>query len=269
MKPRAVLKWPGSKWNLVEWLGAHLPPHDCYLETHFGSGALFFSKTPSRRETINDLSGDVVRLFRVLRDRPEDLARAMALTPYAREEWDLCRRDPEAGDEVERVRRFLVRQWQSVGYSSGGWRTTKKANAGAASVWNGLPERIADAALRLKEAHIECRPAVDCLRRYADTGVLVYCDPPYPQETRQAGLYPLEMSADDHAELLGALEAHPGPVLLSGYDNALYRARLPHWSRRTCEARALTAEPREEVLWMNPECLRRLSAGTLGLLEEG
>lgn len=88
MKP--VLKYPGSKWTLAEWIVGHLPAHRVYCEPFFGSGAVFFTKPPSKLETINDLDGEVVNLFRVLRDRPDDLAAAAALTPYAREEHTLA-----------------------------------------------------------------------------------------------------------------------------------------------------------------------------------
>ncbi len=75
---RPVLKYPGSKWRLAEWIVSLMPPHKSYLEPFFGSGAVFFNKPPSRIETINDLDGEIVNLFRVIRERPEELERAKA-----------------------------------------------------------------------------------------------------------------------------------------------------------------------------------------------
>lgn len=57
------------------------------LEPFFGSGAVFFNKPPSPLETINDIDGDVVNLFRVIRDRPNELARLVYWTPYSRQEY--------------------------------------------------------------------------------------------------------------------------------------------------------------------------------------
>lgn len=82
-----ILHYPGSKWSLAEWIISHIPPHTTYLEPFFGSGAVFFNKEPSSLETINDLDGDVVNLFRVIRDRPDDLAHKVRWTPYSREEY--------------------------------------------------------------------------------------------------------------------------------------------------------------------------------------
>ncbi len=115
---RAILKYPGSKWTLAERIVGQMPPHKFYLEPYFGSGAVFFNKEPSDYETINDLDGNVVNFFRVCRDRPDELARAVNLTPFAREEF-ISIQEKAAGEEiqltgdaVEDARRFLVRCYQ-------------------------------------------------------------------------------------------------------------------------------------------------------------
>lgn len=82
-----ILHYPGSKWSMADWIIGHMPAHSTYLEPFFGSGAVFFNKAPSNIETINDLDGQVVNLFRVIRDIPDDLARAIAFTPLSRQEY--------------------------------------------------------------------------------------------------------------------------------------------------------------------------------------
>lgn len=85
---RTVIKYPGAKWSIAEWIISLMPPHKSYLEPFFGSGAVFFRKPPSRIETINDADGEIVNLFTVIRDRSEELVRAVTLTPYSREEYE-------------------------------------------------------------------------------------------------------------------------------------------------------------------------------------
>ena len=87
-KPRTIIKYPGAKWSIADWIVSLMPPHKSYLEPFFGSGAIFFTKPRSRIETINDMDGEIVNLFRVVRDMPEALERAVALTPYSREEYE-------------------------------------------------------------------------------------------------------------------------------------------------------------------------------------
>lgn len=79
---KAVLKYPGGKWRIAEWVIAHFPAHSVYLEPYFGSGAIFFTKAPAGIETVNDLDGDIVNLFRVCRERGEELARLIELTRF-------------------------------------------------------------------------------------------------------------------------------------------------------------------------------------------
>lgn len=83
---KAIFRYPGSKWSIAEWIISHFPEgyeKMVYLEPFLGSGAVFFNKQPGAVETINDLDGDVVNLFRVLRERPDELKRELELTPYS------------------------------------------------------------------------------------------------------------------------------------------------------------------------------------------
>lgn len=83
-----VLKYPGSKTRIADWIISYIPQHDVYLEPFFGGGAVFFRKKPARIETINDLSLEVFNYFKVLRDKPEDLIKLLELTPYSRQEYE-------------------------------------------------------------------------------------------------------------------------------------------------------------------------------------
>ena len=230
-RPRTVIKYPGAKWRVVDWIISLMPPHKSYLEPFFGSGAVFFSKPPSRMETINDLDGEIANLFTVIRDRPEELERAVALTPYSRREYEAAWERFLAGDvedPVERARLTLVRYWQTHGSCSrykSGWKhdLAGREYAYATRYWNRLPEWIAMSVARLKEAQIENAPAVDLIRRFRNPQVLIYADPPYLLSTRKQRQYSVEMAEPaQHIELLEALLDHPGPVMLSGYDNDIY-----------------------------------------------
>jgi DNA adenine methylase len=83
---RPPTQYLGSKGRLGPWIASLLPPHRTYVEPFAGSAAVLFAKPPSPTEVINDRDGDLVCLFRVLRDRGPELARALQLTPYARAE---------------------------------------------------------------------------------------------------------------------------------------------------------------------------------------
>lgn len=268
---KPILKYPGAKWNCANWIIGHFPAHMHYVEPFFGSGAVFFNKAPARHEVINDLSGDVVNLFRVIRDDGERLAALIEMTPWAREEYELSYQPSD--DPMERARRFLIRTWQGHGGRSTtsetpqGWRHNSMGGMLNDSFhpdrWQAVGRDVLAVARRLTMAEIERRPAARVIAEYNDAGVLVYADPPYPLSTRNGKMYQYEMTDADHLTLLDALDAHPGPVVLSGYHCALYDDRLAHWSTRERRVQAEKGNTRTEVLWLNPVCVERLGYGPL------
>lgn len=265
MGANAVLKYPGSKWSIADWIIYHMPPHEVYLEPYFGSGAVFFNKRPTKFETINDVDEDVINLFRVIREMPEALAEVIQWTPWARKEYENILPDLgvmeayiRTGDRLEDARRFLVRMHMGFGAKSSdrtGWRNNiigKGRGTSQPKVWSGIPAKILAAAERLKEAQIECQPALQLIKRYRKPEVLIYADPPYLLETRSKRMYAKEMDRPAHEKLLDTLDKHPGPVLISHYACTLYDNRLKHWTHRTKRAIAELGLEREEVLWLNP-----------------
>lgn len=84
MKP--PIAYYGAKVTIGGQIAALLPDHEHYVEPFGGSLAVLLAKRPSRMETVNDLDGELMTFWRVLRDRPADLQRACALTPHARAE---------------------------------------------------------------------------------------------------------------------------------------------------------------------------------------
>lgn len=259
---RPVLKYPGSKWRMADWLISLMPPHKSYLEPFFGSGAVFFKKQPSRIETINDLDGEIVNLFRCIREQPEELMRAVTMTPYSRAEYEQAWSRFKEGGQVggiEAARSTLVRYWQSHGSTAvykGGWKNDRVGREYAYDVryWRQLPSWIAAAAERLKGAQIEQSPAAEVIKRFCSPDVLIYADPPYVLSTRKGRQYIVDMVEDaQHIELLDALKAHPGPVMLSGYDNDLYARHLQGWTKLHKKSQAEGGGARMETVWLNYE----------------
>lgn len=223
------------------------------MEPFFGSGACFFNKTPSYIETINDLDGDIVNLFTICRERPEELARLINLTPFARDEFKNCYEHTE--DNLEQARRTLVRYHQSFGTSNSSknsWRNVQTyGGPRCATMWNCLPDTILNIAERLKEAQIENVDAIELISRYNDENTLIYCDPPYLRTLRKKNMYAVEMDDKKHIELLSILKRSKSKIILSGYDNELYNSELIGWFTDQKETTAQMGLHRLEKLWMN------------------
>ena len=117
----AVIKYPGAKSSIAQWIIGHFPPHHSYLEPFFGSGAVLFTKERSAIETVNDLDGEVVNLFRWIREDPERLAREIYLIPYARDVYDKAFEERYAEtDSFHRAVNFYVRMMMGHGFRTTG-----------------------------------------------------------------------------------------------------------------------------------------------------
>lgn len=254
----AVIKYPGSKWGLAKWIISFFPRHHSYLEPFFGSGAVLFNKPRSNIETVNDLDGNVVNLFECIREDPEKLARMIYFTPYSREVYESAYILQPKG-RYERAMNFCIRLQMGHGFRTNGekvgWKTDVQGRerAYAAKDWCSLPDRLLQAAERLRGVQIENRPAVELIRRFDYPNVLIYADPPYMLDTRHGKQYCCEMEDRDHEELLEVLLEHQGPVILSGYDSPLYNDRLKGWHREETVSYTQVRSKKKEILWMNFE----------------
>lgn len=258
MSMNAIFKYPGSKWRIAEWIVSFFPEHHSYLEPFFGSGAVLFNKPRSNIETVNDLNGDVVNLFRWIRENPEKLAQQVFLMPYARDVYEWAFQPSK--DSLERAVKMLAKMQMGHGFrmtgEKVGWKIDiqGREKAYAAGQWCALPDVIRQAAERLLGVQIENRPAVEVIRRFYFPNVLIYADPPYLMETRCGRpQYSHEMTDTDHVKLLETLRDHPGPVLLSGYESGLYQEVLSDWHKETISSTDQKGRPRVECLWMNFE----------------
>ena len=201
---KAVMKYPGSKWSIAKWIISLFPEHHSYLEPFFGSGAVLFNKPRSNIETVNDLDGNVVNLFEWIRKDPERLAHEIYYTPYARQVYeDAFTAVPE--NSLEKAVNFYIRLNMGHGFRTNGekvgWKNDVQGRekAYAAQDWLRLPEKILQAAERLRGVQIENRPAIELIRRFNYKNVLIYCDPPYMLETRHGKQYRHEMGDAGHA----------------------------------------------------------------------
>lgn len=225
------VRYPGAKWRLADWIMATFPPHLKYIEPYCGGASVLFQKPPAYIEVINDLDQEVVNFFEVLRNRADELVRAVELTPFARQEY-LQSFEP-AEDLLERARRFYVRSRQAFGGQGKqtGWRTQQNMNRGKRLIdeWNEV-DHLWAAANRLKQVHIECDEALKVIRRYDDEKTLFYVDPPYVGTSRNRIFYNHAMTDDQHRELAALLHQVDGMVVLSGYPSELYDELYQGWT---------------------------------------
>lgn len=261
--------WYGGKFNHLNWLLPLLPQATHYCEPFAGSAAVLLNRKPSPVETYNDIDGEVVNFFRVLRDRQEELIRAIGLTPFSREELRIAAEEPiDNISELERARRFFVRARQvrtglAQTASAGRWAhcklTSRAGMAGAVSRWLGSVEGLSEIVQRLLRVQIENATAIEVIQRYDSEETLFYCDPPYPHDSRgDIHAYGYEMTDNDHRELAEVLTHLKGKVALSGYRCELLNKLYKDWNSIESPSKQCLSvkQPRTEVLWTNYEVSR-------------
>lgn len=255
---KRFINYPGSKWRAAPMISQLMPEHHSYLEPFFGSGGVFFNKEPAPIETVNDVDGEIVNFFTVIRENPEELAAMIETTPYARQVYDDAHKI-EVHSKIYRAYKFAVVSAMSFGFKTNTKTGFKidcggRENSYAVKAWNALPEAVMQAATRLKNTQIENRPALDLIRRFNRDNVLMYLDPPYLLSTRNArGQYRHEMTDTDHEELLQAVIHSRAKVMLSGYESPMYDDALKDWNRFEWNTYAQNATKRTECLWCNFE----------------
>jgi DNA adenine methylase len=257
--------WYGGKFSHLDWLLPLLPPSHHYCEPFAGSGAVLLNRNPSPIETYNDIDGEVVNFFKVLREQKESLIEKISLTPFSREEFAIaCILDSELSS-LERARRFYIRarqvrtglaQTASLGRWANCKNTSRSGMSGVISRWLGGIEQLEYIAERLIRVQIENRSALEVVNLYDDTNTLFYCDPPYIHETRgDTKSYGFEMSNEQHELLADTLNSLKGKIAISNYDCDLMDKLYPKtkWKKIKSPLRKIhsTKDFRQEVLWIN------------------
>ncbi len=268
---RPVLRYHGGKWRLAPWIIGFFPAHRVYVEPFGGAGSVLMRKARSYAEVYNDQWSTVVNVFRVLREptTAARLAEALALTPYAREEFLAAY--PDTDDPVENARRTILRSLAGFGSAAtnGDYVTGFRANSNRSGTtpahdWAHYPPHVRTFTERLAGVCIENRSALEVILQHDGPRTLFYVDPPYPHHTRNMArgdaAYAHEMTDEEHRSLAGVLRSVEGMVVLSGYACDLYDVELyADWTRHQRQALADGARDRTEVLWLNPACARALN----------
>lgn len=180
---RPVTAYVGGKRNLsrrlVEMIGR--TPHGIYAEPFVGMGGVFFRRDlRPRQEVINDLSGDVANLFRVLQEHYTPLVDELRFKLASRNEFDrLMRQDPATLTDLRRAARFLYLQSLAFGGHVHQRHFGVSRGHRARFDFTQIVPRLQDVHERLCGVVIEQLPYGRFIERYDRPDTLFYCDPPY------------------------------------------------------------------------------------------
>lgn len=250
-----IAPWFGGKRYLARQIIERISamPHDCYAEPFVGMGGVLLRKPSrcggARSEIVNDRNGEIVNLFRVLREHPEELMRQFRWRLASRQEF-LRMKDtpPEVFTDIQRAARFVYTQLMAYAgkpTTRGMGARTKEPHWGVIHVLR----RIEAAHRRIIGVHIECLDWREFVARVDRPHTLFYIDPPYPgnEDVYGTGMF----SGEDFAELAERLAGIKGRFILSLSDRPEIREMFG-WAAietvRTAYSAAPARQHRTELL---------------------
>lgn len=213
MKAKPVLRHYGAKWTIAKWVVSHLPEHRIYVEPFCGSAAVLFTKPRSFIEVINDMDGEIVEMFRVLRKKPFELAALIWATPYSPSSCELELR------RLERAASFIAKS-AMVYVGDANTSTFSLDKSGAShkpkpAVWRDWAERVFPAAERLRGVQILNECALSVIERFRDNpDALIYLDPPYHKHENEFRF------GVDYARMRDLCEGAKAKIMVSEYPSA-------------------------------------------------
>ena len=262
------VRYPGSKTTQSPQIEAHVPPHNSKCIPFLGSGGYFLNSSRSKMESVNDLNGDLINLFIVMRDRRDELIEKIEATYYNARELYIAQQPTD--DDLERARRFYTRCWLSFKpYENGRPLTFRRqynpsGGMTVAAVAFSRIDHLRLISARLDGVVMEQLDALDYIQRYDHAGAFFYADPPYPFDAR-VGKNPIylydNMDEQAHTKLAAVLNQIKGTAIVSGYACPLYEELYERvgWQRIDTSSRVNGSRVATESLWLHPRAqVRRL-----------
>lgn len=256
---RPALRYHGGKWKIAPWIISHFPKHRIYVEPYGGAASVLLRKEKSYAEIYNDLDGEIVNFFKVVRCHGRSLKRALMLTPFARREF--IRAYSNIKDPVETARKTIIKSFMGYGSDSirrkSGFRCdSMRSGTTPAHDWKNYADHIEQLIERFRDVIIEDRPALEVIKNNDTPETLFYVDPPYLHSLRSSvsnKAYRHEMDNNDHVNLAKVLRSVEGKVVVSGYESELYNDLYLGWNKDKKKSLADGARARVEVIWKNFE----------------
>lgn len=218
---KPIVPWIGGKRRLAKLILPLYPPHDCYVEPFAGGAALYFMKAPSGVEVLNDINGELINLYRVVKHHLEELVRQFKWSLISRQMFDWLKdTPPEPLTDIQRAARFYYLQKMAFGGKVTGQTFGTATTSPPRLNLLRLEEELSAAHLRLARTYIEHLAWADCICRYDREHTLFYLDPPYWSTEG----YGVEFGLEQYDQMASLAKSIKGKMLISVNDIPEMRA---------------------------------------------
>ena len=207
--------WLGGKSQLARTIIDMMPEHHHYCEVFGGAGWVLFKKTASKLETINDINGDLVNLYRVFKYHPDALVQEFETQLISRDEFErLKASNSKTLTDIQRAARFyyLLRTCFGAKISEPNFfsHVERKPHL---KLGDELKLTLSKIHHRLQKVNIENRNFDTLIQKMDRPTTLFYLDPPYYNCENYYGKD--IFSREDFAKLNNILRNIQGKFILS------------------------------------------------------
>lgn len=227
-----IIPWVGGKRRLVKKILPLFPVHTCYVEPFCGGAALFFLKPQAKVEVINDVNGELVNLYRVVKHHLEEFVRQFKWALSSRQifEWEKLT-VPETLTDIQRAARFYYLQNMAFGAKVEGQTYGTSTTSPPRLNLLRLEENLSDAHLRLSRTQIEHLDWAICIKKYDRSHTLFYLDPPYWGTQG----YGVEFGLGEYNQMANLARTIKGKMIISVNDIPEMRRIFEGLEQRTVE----------------------------------
>ena len=212
---RSPICYYGGKQKMLKHIMPLLPPNIYhYCEPFFGGGSVFWAKYPSKIETVNDVSAELVNFYEVLKNNFAGLRALVDQSLHSEYQLRRAKDLSTTGTPVEKAWAFWMEVNHSFGNKVGGGLTFARTKNDASLSLSRRNNLTPEVAKRLEHTIIFCRDALDVISLTDSKDTFFYLDPPYWQADQ--GPYK-GYTMDDFERLLSLLGGIEGRFLLSSY----------------------------------------------------
>lgn len=216
-------RYLGGKTFLMPKLLPLIPPHTIYVEVFGGSAEFLFSKPPATIEVYNDVDGELVNLFEVVRTRFLEFKEHLKFLVYSRElkkRWE----GSAPLDPVERaVRAWYIYMSAFQGQKNSGWAYARTVNH--AKAFRRKIESLHKIYDRIKDCYIEHNDFRACFSSWDTPNTFFFLDPPYRKVHQANGI---ALTDEDYEDLATCCSSMQGKFLLTvGVDSFIRKVFAP------------------------------------------
>lgn len=218
MRHYPILAWPGGKRRLAKVLIPLINsrPHSCYAEHFAGGASMFFMRQPASVEVLNDVNGEVINLYRVIKNHLDEFAKQYRFAVASRQLFEQTKdTPPHVLTDIQRAARYLYVQKLAFGGKVSSQTFGISPSSPPRFNIIRLEEDLSQAHLRLSRVWIEHLGWYECLQKWDRDYTLHFMDPPY-WETEGYGV-PFEL--EEYVKIAEAMRTMKGSAILTINDH--------------------------------------------------